>query len=116
MMPSGKGCRPYGKRISKLTKRSVEAIEATGSDAVYWDGGLTGFGVRVRASGRKTYVLQTRVRGKLRWFTIGRHGPVTPDQARARALEFLALAVKGIDPREAEKEQDAQRDKQPSHS
>ena len=101
-------------RISKLTKRSVEAIEATGSDAVYWDGGLTGFGVRVRASGRKTYVLQTRVRGKLRWFTIGRHGPVTPDQARARALEFLALAVKGIDPREAEKEQDAQRDKQPS--
>ena len=101
-------------RISKLTKRSVEAIGVTGSDAVYWDGGLTGFGVRVRASGSKTYVLQARVRGKLRWFTIGRHGPMTPDQARARALEFLALAMKGIDPREAEKEPDAQRDNPPS--
>ena len=46
-------------------------------------------------------MLQTRVAGKLRWYTIGRHGPLTPDEARATALEFLALAKKGIDPRDA---------------
>ncbi|MCY4393778.1 MAG: site-specific integrase [Rhodospirillaceae bacterium] len=91
-------------RISKLTKRSVDAIEATGSDSVYWCGSLTGFGLRVRASGSKTYILQARVRGKLRWFTLGRHGPMSPDQARTKALEFLALAMKGIDPRGAETE------------
>ncbi|MDE0371869.1 MAG: Arm DNA-binding domain-containing protein, partial [Rhodospirillales bacterium] len=51
---------------------------ADGTDTVYWDGELTGFGIRVRKSGRKYYVLQTRVRGKLRWFTIGQHGPITP--------------------------------------
>ena len=89
-------------RISKLTKRSVEAIGPVETDTVYWDGDLIGFGIRVRASGRKTYVVQTRIRGKLRWFTIGRHGPVTPDHARARALEILASAMRGIDLREAE--------------
>ena len=62
---------------------------------------LTGFGVRVRKSGRKNYVLQTRVRGKLRWFTIGQHGRITAVEARVAALEILAQAKKGIDPRDA---------------
>ena len=89
-------------RIPRLTKRTVDAIRANGGDAVYWDGELTGFGLRVRKSGRKNYVVQTRVDGKLRWFTIGPHGPLTPDQARNKALEVLADATKGIDPRNAE--------------
>ena len=89
-------------RIPKLTKRTVEALKASGADAVYWDGELTGFGVRVRKSGRKNYVLQTRVRGKLRWFTIGQHGRITAVEARAAALEILAQTKKGIDPREAD--------------
>ena len=41
-------------RISKLTKRSVDALKANGADAVYWDSELTGFGVR-KFSGAKTY-------------------------------------------------------------
>ena len=89
-------------RIRKLTNRAVERIGPNGGDAVYWDGELTGFGVRVRASGRKNYIVQTRVRGKLRWFTIGPPGPLTADEARARAMEILALAFNGIDPREGE--------------
>ena len=95
-------------RISKLTKRAVEALRANGADTVYWDGELTGFGVRVRKSGRKNYILQTRVDGKLRWFTIGRHGPLTADEARAKALEILALAKKGIDPREGNAKRQAE--------
>ena len=89
-------------RISKLTKRSVDALKVNGADTVYWDGELTGFGVRVRKSGRKNFVLQTRIDGKLRWFTIGQHGPLTADEARAKALEILAQAKKGIDPRDAD--------------
>ena len=88
-------------RIPRITKRSVDAIKAGGTDTVYWDGELTGFGLRVRRSGRKSYVVQTRIAGKLCWFTIGPHGPLSPDQARARALEILASAKKGIDPRDA---------------
>ena len=97
-------------RIPRITKRSVDAIKADGADTVYWDGELTGFGLRVRRSGRKTYVVQTRIAGKLCWFTIGPHGPLNPDQARARALEILACAKKGIDPRDA----DARREAEPS--
>ena len=89
-------------RIPRLTKRTVDALKANGTDTVHWDGELTGFGVRVRKSGRKYYVVQTRVAGKLRWFTVGPHGPLSPDQARGRALEILACARKGIDPRDAE--------------
>ena len=82
-------------RIPKLTKRAVEALKANGADTVYWDGELTGFGIRVRKSGRKSYVLQTGVRGKLRWFTIGQHGRITPDEARVAALEILAQSENG---------------------
>ena len=95
-------------RIPKLTKRAVEALKANGADTVYWDGELTGFGVRVRKSGRKNYVLQTRVDGKLRWFTIGQHGRVTVDEARAAALEILAATKKGIDPRDANAKREAE--------
>ena len=97
-------------RIPRITKRSVDAIKAGGTDTVYWDGELTGFGLRVRRSGRKSYVVQTRIAGKLCWFTIGPHGPLNPNQARARALEILACAKKGIDPRDA----DARREAEPS--
>ena len=97
-------------RIPRITKRSVDAVKAGGTDTVYWDGELTGFGLRVRRSGRKSYVVQTRIAGKLCWFTIGPHGPLNPDQARARALEILASAKKGIDPRDA----DARREAEPS--
>ncbi len=95
-------------RIPKLTKRAVEALKANGADTVYWDGELTGLGVRVRKSGRKNYVLQTRVDGKLRWFTIGQHGRVTVDEARAAALEILATTNKGIDPRDANAKREAE--------
>ena len=97
-------------RIPRITKRSVDAIKVGGTDTVYWDGELTGFGLRVRRSGRKSYVVQTRIAGKLCWFTIGPHGPLNPDQARARALEILACAKKGINPRNA----DARREAEPS--
>ena len=97
-------------RIPRITKRSVDAIKVGRTDTVYWDGELTGFGLRVRRSGRKSYIVQTRIAGKLCWFTIGPHGPLNPDQARARALEILASAKKGIDPRDA----DARREAEPS--
>ena len=66
---------------------------------LHWDVELTGFGMRVRKSGRKNYVVQTRVASMLRRFPSGQHGPFTPEEARAGALEILAKARKGIDPR-----------------
>jgi integrase len=51
---------------------------------------LKGFGAR-RQKDAASYFLKTRVNGKQRWFTIGRHGqPWTPDSARKHALQILA--------------------------
>lgn len=86
-------------RIRKLTKRTVDALKPSDRDTVYWEKELTGFGVRVRKTGRKHYVVQTRVGGRLRWFTVGQHGPFTPEDARTAALEILAQARRGVDPR-----------------
>ncbi len=96
------GSSALANRIPKLTKRAVETLRANGADTVHWDGELTGFGIRGHKSGRKNHVLQTRVRGRLRWFAIGQHGRVTLDEARAAALEILAQTGQGIGPREAE--------------
>ena len=95
-------------RIPKFTKRAVDALKPGDADTVYWDGELTGFGVRVRKSGRKNYVVQTRVAAKLRWFTIGQHGPITLEEARAAALEILSLAKKGIDLRDRDAKRTAE--------
>ena len=110
MLPVPSRSSAVANRIPRISKRSVDAVKAGGTDTVYWDGELTGFGLRVRRSGRKSYVVQTRIAGKLCWFTIGPHGPLNPDQARARALEILACAKRGIDPRDA----DARREAEPS--
>ena len=61
-------------RIPRIIKRSVDAIKPDGTDTVYWNGALTGFGLRVRRSGQKVYVVQARVDRKLRWYTISARG------------------------------------------
>ncbi len=86
----------------KLTKRVVESIQATGQDLIVWDTELPGFGVRVRPSGRRTYLLKYRVgggrTGTLRKPSIGTHGQITCDEARAIAKSWLAEVAKGGDP------------------
>ena len=82
----------------RVTKRTVDRLESDGSDRFYWDHEFAGFGVRVRASGRKYYVAQFRANGRVRRVTLGRHGPLAPDAARRRAMALVAEAVNGGDP------------------
>lgn len=44
----------------RLTKRIIDGLEITGADYVAWDADLPGFGVRVRASGAKSYIVLYR--------------------------------------------------------
>lgn len=92
-----------------ITKRTVDAAKATGRDYFIWDPDVAGFGLKVTAAGGKTYVFQYRLarpgeaeRTPARRYTIGRHGRLTPDQARKRAKELAALVEQGIDPRQQE--------------
>jgi integrase len=82
-----------------LTKRIVDAAQPADADHFLWDGEVKGFGLKITPAGRKVYVLQSRLRGKLRRFTIGVHGsPWTVDQARDQARRMLTIMLDGQDP------------------
>lgn len=84
--------------MAKLTKRSVDLAPPGEAISVLWDDELRGFGVRIHPTGRKVYIVKCRIKGQQRFITIGQHGPVTADQARARAYEILSEAKNGRDP------------------
>lgn len=87
--------------MAKLTKRVIERLQSDGSKhgTLFWDEELKGFGIRVFASGIKTFVVKFRVRsGRQRWLKIGPFGPLTAEQARARAVLELARVLDGEDP------------------
>lgn len=86
--------------MPKLTKRFVESVKPQAKDYFVFDEGLPGFALRVLPGGRKTYLVQYRVGGRTRRVNIGRHGTVTPDEARKRAKELLGLVAKGDNPAE----------------
>ena len=74
-----------------ISRRTVEGLPVGEQEAVFWDRELLGFGVRVYPSGSKVYLVQTRAGGKSRRVTIGRHGLLTPEQARRKAAMLIAL-------------------------
>jgi integrase len=86
----------------KISKRTVDALKATGERRVVWDTDLPGFGVRIGPTGGKSYVLKYRVgggrSGRVRWGVIGQHGALTPDQARDMAQRWAAEVASGGDP------------------
>jgi integrase len=89
----------------RITKRTVDALRKTGKDYVHWDGELTGFGVRVRATGSKSFVAVYRTGGRntpLRRVTIGAVGKIEADKARDEASAIIRQAELGHD-RAAEK-------------
>lgn len=77
------------------------AKTAPPKDAEYtiWHRGLEGFGVRVRSSGHRTYILQCRVRGRQRKFTIGSPWLISFDDALEIARTARIEASEGIEPR-----------------
>jgi integrase len=87
---------------AKLNKRTIDtlALPKTGQDFV-WDTEIKGFGVRVGATGTKTFVIQyMNAEGRLRRVKIGRFGILTPDQARDLAKIKLGAVAAGEDPAE----------------
>jgi integrase len=85
----------------KLTKLAVEQIPAQGAEVVVWDTALPGFGLRVKPTGVRSYIIQYRDRttGASKRMTIGQHGALlTFDQAKKHARGILADALRGQDP------------------
>lgn len=85
----------------KLTKASIDGVQAGAQDIVYWDDAIAGFGLKVTPKGRKVFFVLYRTRdgsAHLRKYTIGPYGTVTPATARATAQRILAARQEGRDP------------------
>lgn len=82
--------------IRNITTRVVESLPA---DTEVRDAQLRGFGIRRQKSADVSYFVQRRVRGRMRRFTIGKHGsPWTTTTAREEASRLLLLMRAGGDP------------------
>jgi integrase len=85
---------------TRITKRVADAAQAESKDYIIWDDELPGFGLRIYATGKKSYVIQYRHSGRSRRLTLGLHGPLTPDEARRQAKAHLGKVATGGDPAE----------------
>jgi hypothetical protein len=89
--------------MPKLTKRAIDATHPKPDrDVFVWDNELPAYGLRVKPSGSKSFVLQYRNSAcRSRRLTLGRYGILTADQARELARNALAEVAQGRDPAEA---------------
>jgi integrase len=83
---------------------------ASGTKAV-WDKRLPGFGLRISATGRKTWIAVYRVSKTSRviWETLGNTYRMELDEAKALAKPILEMASKGKDPAEERRKADEAR-------
>jgi integrase len=84
----------------KFTQRRIETLQcpAGAKDALVFDDEQRGLGVRVTASGRKSYLAQYTVRGQKRRIPIGSCSAIALAAARAAVQEILGRVAGGRDP------------------
>lgn len=80
--------------MPKLTKSIVDRAELRDKQYTIWCSALTGFGVYVHPTGRRTYFVDYRIDGRRRRMTIGRHGTLTTEEARAQAIATMGGIVR----------------------
>jgi len=86
--------------MAKITKRTVDALKPKKAQDVFaWDCELRGFGVRLKPSGVKTFLIQYRnVEGRTRRLVLGQCGALTAEIARDMARKKLTAVAEGQDP------------------
>jgi hypothetical protein len=84
----------------KLTDRNVASLTCPPGrrDATFADDTVTGFWLRVQASGGKTFMFRYRVGSVSRRVPLGAFGEVTATEARKRAERLRGDVLDGRDP------------------
>ena len=82
----------------KISKQSVENLSCETKDHFLWDTELPMFGCKITPKGRRVYLLQYRINGRSRRYTIGIHGALTDREARKIAKRLLHDIALGRDP------------------
>lgn len=90
----------------KLTKRIIDStpspISTDGKTEQLFlrDDNIPGFAVRITSGGARSFILEKRVNGRMRRWTIGAYGPMTLEQARTEANKQIGRIAAGEDPAE----------------
>lgn len=84
--------------MAKLTKRTAGEARPRAVEWVLWDSITPGFGLRVRPSGARTWMLLYRSGRRVRRLTLGSFDKVALDVARAEARRALGEIARGGDP------------------
>lgn len=84
----------------KLTKSIVDKINPVlDKDQVFYrDENLKGFALRVTSTGMKSFVVETRIEGKVKRITLGKYGVITVEEARKQAKTLLGQIARGDNP------------------
>ncbi len=98
------------KVAMKLTKATVDrlVLPPGKGEMIVFDETLPGFGLRIRAGGKRTWIAQYRLGSKQRRLTLGTVETLDPDKARQRAKSALSKAHLGTDPQVEKAEARAQ--------
>jgi integrase len=85
----------------RLTKATIDGLTLPEgrTDHIYWDADLPGFGIRLRASGKRSWIIQYRAGHQQRRTSLGDARKVDADLARKEAKRRLAKVELGHDPR-----------------
>jgi integrase len=84
-------------KLTTTTIRSI-ALPPGKTDKTFFDDDLPGFGVRLRAGGSRTWVIQYKIGNKHRRIPLGSVSALDPGKARATAKDLLAAVRLGRDP------------------
>ncbi|MDR7037981.1 integrase [Methylobacterium sp. BE186] len=103
--------RAAANNVVKLTKGMLAtlALAPGQGERIVWDAELRGFGIRLRASGNRTWVIRPpRSGGASKLHTLGSADTIDLASARRSAQEKIAEAALGGDPTKAKREARAQ--------
>lgn len=81
-----------------LTKQDVDELEPRAKEYTIWDDRVRGFGVRVKPSGVKTFILKYSRRGRQGKVSLGRYPDLTLAQGRKEAEKARGRLAAGEDP------------------
>ncbi len=88
----------------KLTKRLIDNFVYEGKNEnswdIRWDTQIPSFGCRIYPSGRKSFIVWYKYKGRKRIHTLGQYGKITLDTARTLAIKHLAKIADDFDPTE----------------
>ncbi len=83
--------------VDKITPPLVQPGQSQ-AQSFFRDSAIPGFGLRVTNTGAKSFIVEKRIKGKVKRLTLGRYGNLTVEQARCEAMKLLGEVASGKDP------------------